>query len=115
MKKFVLITTVIYMALIFYLSSIPLGFLEIIKFDPTKFSLHVIEYIPLGILLSLLTNFKFSFLIGSLYGLSDEVHQYFVPFRTFSLLDWLADSIGIAIGIIIAAKIVKAFKIESHK
>ena len=35
---------------------------------------------------------------ASLYGVTDEVHQLFVPFRESSWLDWLADTIGAAIG-----------------
>ena len=34
----------------------------------------------------------------SVFGLTDEVHQYFVPFRESSWLDWLADTVGAAIG-----------------
>jgi VanZ family protein len=35
---------------------------------------------------------------ASLYGVTDEVHQLFVPFRESSWQDWLADTIGAAIG-----------------
>jgi VanZ family protein len=35
---------------------------------------------------------------ASLYGVTDEVHQLFVPFRESSWLDWLADTIGAVIG-----------------
>jgi VanZ family protein len=35
---------------------------------------------------------------ASVYGLTDEAHQFFVPFRESSWLDWLADTIGAAIG-----------------
>ncbi len=35
-----------------------------------------------------------SVLFCSLYGLSDEWHQSFVPGRDASLGDWLADTIG---------------------
>ena len=35
---------------------------------------------------------------ASVYGITDEVHQLFVPFRESSWLDWLADTIGAAIG-----------------
>jgi VanZ family protein len=35
---------------------------------------------------------------ASVYGLTDEVHQLFVPFRESSWLDWLADTIGAVIG-----------------
>ena len=35
---------------------------------------------------------------ASVYGITDEVHQLFVPFRESSWQDWLADTIGAAIG-----------------
>ncbi len=33
-------------------------------------------------------------LLASLYGISDEVHQAFVPDRSADALDWLADTVG---------------------
>ena len=39
--------------------------------------------------------FIFAILLGSLYGVSDEFHQMFVPHRTASLMDWVADFTGI--------------------
>jgi len=38
--------------------------------------------------------------IASLYAISDEVHQYFVPGRTADVADWYADSIGSAIALL---------------
>ena len=35
---------------------------------------------------------------ASLYGITDEVHQSFVPLRDSSWQDWLADTIGAVIG-----------------
>lgn len=35
---------------------------------------------------------------ASVYGITDEVHQAFVPLRESSWLDWLADTIGATIG-----------------
>ena len=35
---------------------------------------------------------------ASIYGVTDEVHQFFVPFRESSWLDWLADTAGAAVG-----------------
>ena len=37
--------------------------------------------------------------VGSaiLYGMSDEIHQIFVPYRTFDLLDLLADGLGASV------------------
>lgn len=37
----------------------------------------------------------------SLYGLSDEWHQSFVAGRTASVFDWLADSLGAALAVIL--------------
>jgi VanZ family protein len=36
--------------------------------------------------------------MASLYGVTDEAHQFFVPFRESSWQDWLADTIGATIG-----------------
>lgn len=35
-----------------------------------------------------------SLLISILYGISDEIHQMFVPMRTPDMMDLLADGIG---------------------
>jgi VanZ family protein len=40
----------------------------------------------------------FSILTASLYGVTDEVHQLFVPFRESSWQDWLADVTGSVLG-----------------
>ena len=37
--------------------------------------------------------------LASLYGVSDEVHQAFVPFRDANWLDWVADTVGTVIGV----------------
>ena len=41
----------------------------------------------------------FSILCSSLYGISDELHQHFVPFRNADLMDALADIIGSVWGV----------------
>jgi VanZ family protein len=40
----------------------------------------------------------FAACLGSVYGITDEVHQYFVPGRDCNIWDWLADTIGAALG-----------------
>jgi VanZ family protein len=37
--------------------------------------------------------------LASLYGITDEVHQHFVPGRSADIADWYSDSIGSAIGL----------------
>ncbi len=41
--------------------------------------------------------FAATFLIGTLFGLSDEIHQSFVPGRNMDLYDWAADILGIVL------------------
>jgi VanZ family protein len=42
-----------------------------------------------------------SILLSSLYGISDEIHQSFVPYRTADAMDALADILGSIIGVYI--------------
>jgi VanZ family protein len=73
---------------------------------------HVVLYAGFGFLLYLtlknssnitLKNYAFLFaiIIGTVYGASDELHQSFVPRRTASILDLLADCTGVALAQII--------------
>ncbi|MGB7061355.1 MAG: VanZ family protein [Candidatus Zixiibacteriota bacterium] len=41
--------------------------------------------------------FLLSVLIGTAYGLSDEIHQKFVPGRSSEFLDFVADCLGIVV------------------
>jgi VanZ family protein len=43
-----------------------------------------------------------AWVISTIYGASDEVHQRFVPGRTADLLDLRADAVGAAAGIVVA-------------
>lgn len=91
-----------YAALIFYLSS-----QEVIpapQLHPHQDKvMHAAEYAPLGWLglKALMPLTAGGFLAGvgfSLaYAASDEVHQSFVPGRDASIMDWVADTIGIFI------------------
>jgi len=42
--------------------------------------------------------------LSILYGISDEIHQYFVPFRYSSVMDVVADGLGASLGISIYIK-----------
>ncbi len=90
-----------YAFLIFYLSSLP---------DPSPVSLpsmtdklvHFVEYSILGFLLFRALDgtagsekaLFLSFLAAALYGITDEIHQYYVPTREADIFDVLADAAG---------------------
>lgn len=67
---------------------------------------HFVVYFILGYLITRLLcqgNIKklsrgiiiWAIVIGSLYGISDEFHQYFVPGRSTDVFDWIADTFGV--------------------
>ncbi len=102
----------LYAGAIFYLSAqshpdeqLPSFLLE----DISDKVLHAVEYAVLGGLCYRALRWGasgqvashallFAIVMASLYGMTDEVHQLFVPFRESSWQDWLADTIGAAIG-----------------
>mgnify|MGYP001054298827 CR=1 FL=1 len=99
--------TLTFMGLVFYLSDQPrpLGLSLPGGWDKI---LHSIEYAILGYLLARTLTFfgtrnvvLLSLIIGSLYGLGDEIHQHFVPGREASGVDLFFDSIGTFLGAII--------------
>ncbi len=70
-------------------------------------SAHCLEFTGLAFLLGWAvlftkgkTNIIIPFLIASLYGVSDEVHQLFVEGRSCEFRDWAIDSFGAILGII---------------
>lgn len=75
-------------------------FVENIDFFVRK-SAHFTEYMVLGILWTICWNGRKrrSFLCGSLYAVTDEVHQLFVDGRSCQITDMLLDSIGVGAGI----------------
>ena len=90
-------------ALIFALSSVPdlgtgLGGWDLVL----RKLAHAAEYAVLGALLIRATGrARLSIVLGTLYALSDELHQTFVPGRLGSPLDVAIDSIGVACGVVL--------------
>ncbi|RME55102.1 hypothetical protein D6777_01590 [Candidatus Woesearchaeota archaeon] len=88
---------ILYLCLIFYLSSLPQptnsGLIVTFSYQDKLF--HIIEYSILSILI-FRTNLNKgrSFILSSVFGILDEIHQSFVPSRYFSLLDIAANIIG---------------------
>lgn len=70
---------------------------------------HFTEYLIFGALIMNATRlhkplaiaFVIAIAIGSLYGISDEIHQIFVPDRSCDPADWLVDTIATATGALI--------------
>jgi VanZ family protein len=74
--------------------------------------LHFIVYALLGVLFlrafktsRIKNNVKLmlilSVLLSFFYGISDEIHQHFVPYRSADLMDVLADMLGAIMGVYI--------------
>lgn len=110
-----------YMAMIFYLSSLPHPDEGLPKFLFEKLGdkvLHVIEYSVLAALsyrafrraagpYAARYAVVLAAAAASFYGATDEVHQAFVPFRTATWLDWVADTAGAIIGALTAQRVIE--------
>ncbi|MBQ9072182.1 MAG: VanZ family protein [Bacilli bacterium] len=86
-----------------------LGLQSFLKHSVRKIA-HFSLYTLLGILsISFITTYNLSSLkkilissvFGILYGISDEIHQYFIPGRSCEIRDVIIDSAGVIFGIII--------------
>ncbi|MDH4028936.1 MAG: VanZ family protein [Nitrospirota bacterium] len=93
------------MGLIFYLSSRSSFHLPRLPENSDKI-IHICLYMPLAYLLFLSLResgfkknvFITAVVIAAVYGISDELHQYFVPGRNASAWDALADLTGAFLG-----------------
>lgn len=94
---------VVYFGLIFLLSSIPGSSLPSLPLSDK--TIHFLLYMGFGLVLTyFLSNLKptssriamgiVTFFFITAYGLSDEIHQVFVPGRDFDMLDLFADATG---------------------
>ena len=103
LRRLSLLLALAWMALLFYLSHQP-GLDTPMLFPAQDKVFHAGVYGVLGFLLLIAQPRRaqgyswkqvgISALIASLYGLSDEIHQYFIPGRSTEVLDWVADSLG---------------------
>lgn len=85
---------------------------------------HVTVFFILGILITIsIRNTVFSelgtyiaaYIAGTLYGISDEVHQMFIPGRGPQLRDVFLDSVGVLIGVLITALLVGLVRYRRHR
>lgn len=103
-------------AVLFIQSSIPnlSSPVKITKWDDKW--IHVVIYLPLGFLLMrslqhvrperpMRMLVLITFILGASYGISDELHQYFVPGRFSDWRDAAADAIGVFFGSVLYLRI----------
>lgn len=65
---------------------------------------HAAAYAVLGALLTLATGrVCLAVVIATLFGVSDEIHQYFVPGRAADVFDVVADGVGALVGAVSVA------------
>jgi hypothetical protein len=94
---------VLWAALIFALSSIPdlgtgLGGWDLFL----RKLAHAAEYAVLGALLvRAITSPALALTVGTLYAVSDEIHQALVPGRQGAPLDVAIDAVGVAAGVVL--------------
>jgi len=108
MKKIKVFTllSVIYAIFLFYLSSLP-TITQTQLFHGSDKVAHFAAYAFFGFLVaSALREWNvekrvwlWGFLIVAVYGVSDEIHQYFVTGRDCSILDLTADAAGALCGV----------------
>jgi len=84
---------------------------------------HLVEYFILGALLfwALRTDrsewdaVALALILGSLYGMTDEVHQHFVVLRTPDVTDWGVDTIGACLGAVAALTLLRLREAASRR
>ena len=112
LNRLSLLLALAWMAVLFYLSHQPN--LDTPMLFPGQDKLfHAFAYGVLGFLLLgsrapapdgfTELQIRSSILIASLYGISDEFHQYFIPGRSTDAWDWVADTLGAVIAVSLLA------------
>jgi VanZ family protein len=103
----------LYAGLIFLLSSFPLP-ASPVKVSQIDKIAHFFEYAILALLIyrACVTSpqrrlyqgrVDISVIISVLYAFSDEFHQYFVPQREMDLYDFLMDTLGVCVAILLVS------------
>ncbi len=108
------IPSVLWMGVIFRVSSVPGSRLP---GGPSALA-HFVSYAVLGALLVVPLRrlrgtgeaIAIAVLIASLYGITDEFHQTFVPLRTPDVADWGVDTLGALAGAYACAWIADTFR-----
>jgi VanZ family protein len=114
------ILVAVYCAFLFWMSSGPVEVPETIQFDQVDKVAHMSVY---AVLCALVFHglrrsgrswtpralFWIPVLFSSLYGVTDEFHQYFVATRTCDIVDWMADTAGALLAATILSLFIRFF------
>lgn len=120
---FTWLLTISYCYFIYYLSSKTKLPDAASLFEGEDKIMHAGAYFIMGLLFFisfLSSDFKLkkagilSFIFTTLYGISDEIHQYFVPNRNMDLLDLLADMLGAYMGILFTILIKNNLSLKNY-
>ena len=109
MKKFLnWIPSLIMMAVIFVISSLPGQFVDSIGLG--RESYHINGHFALFLILCIFyfkatKNILLSIVLGLIYAVLDEIHQIFTPYRSTSLFDIYVDAGGVFAGGLILWKL----------
>ncbi len=120
-QNFMRLCSIICMALIFYLSAqskLPQLSKPIFGLDKL---LHAFAFGSLAFTFSYWFSYEawskksvllffITVLFVALYGMSDEIHQSYVPNRSVSVYDWLADCVGAVLACLLRLGILKLSK-----
>lgn len=110
---------IIYWLILFIATSLPTDYIPSVGVGD-KFS-HFFAYMVLSVLLyfafSLQTRSEIlkkypaimTILVGSVYGIVDELHQMLIPGRSAEFLDWIADFVGTIVGVLLARLLYRIF------
>lgn len=122
MKKIkYLAPSIVFASLIFIISNQENIKLPEIGFDLIDKFLHFFAYLIFGLTIfwaifnlysekNTRTKFVYLLIIGTIYALTDELHQSYIPGRTFDIFDIVADILGICASYLVFGYVVKLIK-----
>lgn len=123
---YVYVPLIFYWIFLFTLTTIPTDAIPQIFYTQDKLE-HLTAYFFLAILMNLTLHFQkkyslfskystlFSFVLIILYAAVDELHQLMVPGRYCDFYDFLADSVGGILGILLIFVFIRNSNAEIHE
>ncbi|MFQ5650098.1 MAG: VanZ family protein [bacterium] len=116
---------ILWALLLFFLSSLPSNSVPSLGIEYEDLVAHFVVYSVLGYFLAIAflhqperitrKTIVLAALLGILYGASDEIHQMFVPGRNSTLSDFVADGLGVLVGVVVFLRYPAIFKMLRDK